>query len=97
MNEVKASAAKKLSAAEEIEAIAKALRADSEGEAKKSARQAVKAITGTWEHIPVRIRSAIRTDVGRFVAASKGKADLIEAGYSEITAERALRDLGHRG
>lgn len=81
----------------DVEKIAKALRSEGEDKSKKDARAAVKAMSGTWEHIPVRIRSAIRTDVGRFVAAGKGKAEIVDAGYSEITAERALRDLGHYG
>ncbi|MBO0142264.1 hypothetical protein JZX87_13940 [Agrobacterium sp. Ap1] len=97
MTDAKAAEATSTAETLDVEKIAKALRSDTDDKAKKDARAAVRTMTGTWEHLPVRIRSAIRTDVGRFIAAGKGKAAVIEAGYSEITAERALRDLGHRG
>jgi hypothetical protein len=83
--------------APDLRKIEKDLRAEGDGGPKKAAREAVKAMTGTWEHLPVFIRSAIREDVGRIIVSGKGKADVIAAGYSELTAERALRDLGHRG
>jgi hypothetical protein len=97
MNEAKATEATVAVETVDVAKIATALRSDNDDKAKKDAREAVKSLSGTWEHLPVRIRSAIRTDVGRFIASGKGKAEVMAAGYSEITAERALRDLGHRG
>lgn len=93
MTEDKAVERKALSA----DAIAEALKSPDENKGKKDAREAVRSMTGTWEHLPVRIRSAVRTDIGRMLVAGKSKAEIMEAGYSAITAERALRDLGLAG
>lgn len=81
----------------DVDAIAAALRGPDDGPDKERARAAVKAMTGTWEHLPVRIRAAVRTDIGRFVTAGKSRDDIIAAGYSGATTDRALRDLGQRG
>ncbi|WP_085032260.1 hypothetical protein [Ensifer aridi] len=62
---------------------------------KKAARQTVGAMTQRpWPQLPSRLRSAIRSDVGRLLDAGKGGTEILEAGYSSEVLSQALRDLG---
>jgi hypothetical protein len=97
MTEPKNAEPAKVAITADPDAITKALFSKEEGKAKADAREAVRKLTGTWETLPVRIRSAIRADISRLLTDGKTIADVVAAGYSGVTAERALRDLGHRG
>ena len=96
MTETKTAEAAPQPVSPDVEKIALALFAPEEGKAKKDAREAVKKMTGTWEFLPVRLRSAIRSDVERMVKDGKSVADIVAAGYSATTVARAMRDLGLR-
>ncbi|WP_026616386.1 hypothetical protein [Ensifer aridi] len=62
---------------------------------KKIARQTVGTMTQRpWPQLPSRLRSAIRSDVGRLLDAGKGRTEILEAGYSSEVLNQALRDLG---
>ncbi|MCQ1766128.1 hypothetical protein NOJ28_11335 [Neorhizobium galegae] len=97
MNEPKTEEPAKVAAALDPEGIAKALFSEGEGKAKKDAREALRKLSGTWETLPVRLRSAIRADIGRLLKDGKTVTDVVAAGYSNVTVDRALRDLGRRG
>jgi hypothetical protein len=62
---------------------------------KKAARQTVGAMTQRpWPQLPSRLRSAVRADIGRQLDCGKGRAQILEAGYSASVLNQALRDLG---
>ncbi len=72
-----------------------ALFSTEEGAKKRTARQTVGAMTQRpWPQLPSRLRSAVRADIGRQLDSGKGRAQILEAGYSASVLNQALRDLG---
>ena len=47
-----------------------------------------------WPQLPSRLRSAIRSDIGRLLDSGKARAQILEAGYSAAVVNQTLRDLG---
>ncbi len=90
--ELDAPAAAKVDPAEEI---CQALFAADEGTKKDAARKAVGGMTQRpWQQLPSRLRSAIRSDVGRLVDQKKTREQIVALGYSVEILGQALRDLG---
>ncbi|MQV96273.1 hypothetical protein GHK46_02110 [Sinorhizobium medicae] len=82
-------------AVDPMEDLCQALFSTEEGTKKKAARQTAGAMTQRpWPQLPSRLRSAIRSDVGRLLDSGKGQGQLLEAGYSAAVVNQALRDLG---
>ncbi|MGH0227889.1 hypothetical protein NKZ03_17510 [Sinorhizobium meliloti] len=83
-------------AVDPMEDICQALFSTEEGAKKKAARQTAGAMTQRpWPQLPSRLRSAIRSDIGRLLDNGKARGQLVEAGYSAAVVNQALRDLGH--
>ncbi|MEI2299337.1 hypothetical protein [Ensifer sp. MJa1] len=87
-----APAAVKVDPAEEI---CQALFATDEGAKKEAARKAVGGMMQRpWQQLPSRLRSAIRSDVGRLADQKKTREQIVALGYSVEILGQALRDLG---
>jgi len=77
------------------EEICQALFATDEGGKKDAARKAVGGMTQRpWQQLPSRLRSAIRSDVGRLADQKKTREQIVALGYSVELLGQALRDLG---
>jgi hypothetical protein len=78
-----------------VDALCRALRAETDGAEKKAAREQAGAMTQRpWEQLPPILKSAIRTDIGRLIRQKKTIDEIVAAGYSVSLARRAARDLG---
>lgn len=90
--ELDAPVAAKVDPAEEI---CQALFATDEGTKKDAARKAVGGMTQRpWQQLPSRLRSAIRSDIGRLADQKKTREQIVAFGYSVEILGQALRDLG---
>ncbi|MCM5689137.1 hypothetical protein M8037_10040 [Sinorhizobium meliloti] len=82
-------------AVDPMEDLCQALFSTEGGAKKKTARRTVGAMTQRpWPQLPSRLRSAIRSDIGRLLDSGKARAQILEAGYSAGVVNQALRDLG---
>ena len=82
-------------AVDPMEELCQALFSSEESAKKKTARQTAGAMTQRpWPQLPSRLRSAIRSDIGRLLDSGKARAQILEAGYSAAVVNQALRDLG---
>ncbi|MDX0849187.1 hypothetical protein GOD74_12275 [Sinorhizobium medicae] len=82
-------------AVDPMEDLCQALFSTEEGAKKKAARQTAGAMTQRpWPQLPSRLRSAIRSDIGRLLDSGKARTQILEAGYSAAVVNQALPDLG---
>lgn len=80
-----------------IEDTCQALFAVEESPKKNAARKTVGAMTQRpWQQLPSRLRSAIRSDVGRLADQRKTREEIVALGYSVEILGQALRDLGKK-